>query len=141
MDMTPRQRHIFVILAWVALAVYFALVAWVCFGTFKHLPDMTKPIFWDIGKDKLIHFTMFFPFPILVMFTRRERPSSVRKAVFLTLLCLLIGLAAAGGTELTQGNIPNRQPSWYDFLADALGLLLSSLIVLVISIRQARRSA
>jgi len=138
--MTPRQRHILVILAWNALVVYFAMVGWVCFGSFSHLPDMSQPI-WGIPQDKLIHFVMFFPFPILVMFTRRKRPASPRKALWLTLVCLLIGIAIAGATELGQGLTLHRDRNPWDFLADAIGLVVSSLIVLVISLRQASRPA
>ena len=135
--MSDRNRPIFVLLAWIALAVYFALVAWVCFGHFSHLPDMSKPI-WGIPQDKLIHFVMFLPFPILVMFTRRRRPASRWKAVWLTLLCLAIGVVIAGATEIGQGMTLHRDRNPYDFLADVWGLAFSSLIVLAISIRQAR---
>ena len=138
--MNARQRHIFVILAWIALAVYFALVAWVCFGHFTQLPDMSQPI-WGIPQDKLIHFVMFLPFPFLVMFTRRRRPATHRKALWLTVVSLVIGLAIAGATEWGQGLTLHRDRNPYDFLADAIALVFGSLIVLIISFHQVRRAS
>ena len=92
--MTDRMRHIIVILAWIALVIYFAMVVWVCFGHFSHLPDMSKPI-WGIPQDKLIHFVMFFPFPFLVLFILALVPLRTKKLnpILVILLCGVLRLA------------------------------------------------
>ena len=138
--MTDRQRHILVTLAWVAMAVYFGLVAYVCFGHFDDLPDMDHT-FLGIPEDKIIHFIMFFPFPILVLLTRRYRPATRGRAFAIALLTFVAGLLIASATEWGQGLTAYRDPDAYDLLADALAILFSTLIVLAMTLRGIRRSA
>jgi len=44
--------------------VYMAAVAWLCFGKFESVPNVPR-IIWGIPTDKVVHFLMFLPFPIL----------------------------------------------------------------------------
>ena len=92
--------------------------------------------------DKVVHFLMFFPFPILAWLALGRRPSGPWPALGLTLLLFLIGCALAACTEIVQQFLPWRPADPRDFSADALALALSALIVfikmLVTGIRSAR---
>ena len=52
------------ILKIVLFLVYVAAVAWLCFGTFKPSSDIPRDIL-GIPTDKVAHFLMFLPFPLL----------------------------------------------------------------------------
>ena len=58
--MTRRQ------LIWsrILFAVYLAAVAFLCFGQFSSSQDVPMDL-WGIPTDKVVHFLMFFPFPLL----------------------------------------------------------------------------
>lgn len=136
--MRERFHRFFVGAARCALAVYIGLVVWVCFGHFDNLPDMTRP-FWGIARDKIIHFIMFFPFPIISAFALNIGPRTGGKALLETLLILLCGLAIAAATEIIQGMTTYRDQNIWDWIADATALAVSSLLVLTALFIQVRR--
>lgn len=57
-----RKRNI---LTLALLVVYLGMVGWCCFGHFSDLPDIGQDNLFGIPMDKVVHFLMFFPFPIL----------------------------------------------------------------------------
>lgn len=58
--MKPVSRTLRIVL----FCVYLAFVAWLCFGSFKPGADIPRSL-WGIPTDKIIHFLMFLPFPVL----------------------------------------------------------------------------
>ena len=48
----------------VAFYLYLIAIAVLCFGKFSDLPSVSNTIL-GIPTDKVVHFVMFFPFPIL----------------------------------------------------------------------------
>ena len=48
----------------VLFLAYLGTVAWLCFGNFKPGPDIPRQV-WNIPIDKVVHFLMFLPFPVL----------------------------------------------------------------------------
>ena len=136
--MGEKFHTFFVVSARIAFLVYFGLVLYVCFGHFDDLPDMSKPI-WGIPQDKIIHFIMFFPFPILAAFALNLRPRSYGKVFLEVILLFLCGMAIAAATEIAQGFIAYRDRSIWDWVADASALVCSSLIVLTVLLLQVRR--
>ena len=48
----------------VLFLAYVSLVAWLCFGAFHPGPDIPRTLF-GIPTDKVVHYLMFLPFPIL----------------------------------------------------------------------------
>lgn len=136
--MRERFHKFFVGASRCALAVYFGLVIWVCFGHFDSLPDMSRPI-WGIPQDKIIHFIMFFPFPIITAFALNIGPRTYGKAFLETLLILLCGFAVAAATEVIQGMTTYRDQNLWDWVADATALTVSSLMVLIALLIQVRR--
>lgn len=125
----------------IVFLLYIAAVFYLCFGNFSSLSGAPRHI-WGLDSDKVVHFLMFFPFPILTWLALGRRPSGPWPALGLTLLLFLIGCALAACTEIVQQFLPWRSADPRDFSADALALALSALIVfikmLVTGIRSAR---
>ena len=138
--MGEKFHTLFVMAARIALLVYFGMVLYVCFGHFNDLPDMSKTI-WGIPKDKIIHFIMFFPFPIIAALALDLRPGRYGKAFLEAFLLLVCGLGIAAATEIGQGYTTYRDPSIWDWVADTSALLSSSLAVLVVLLFKVRRSS
>lgn len=77
-----------------------------------------------IGFDKMVHFTMYAISAVL-MGRAFDAPLSGR--VF---ALLLVGLSLFGAVdEWHQGFIPGRSTSFYDWVADTLGVLVGLLFV------------
>lgn len=74
----------------------------------------------DVGDDTMAHFLLFFPLGIGgALWMAQLEPRLQRRA---RLGILLIGLFFAAATEIAQGPIDGRSPSFTDFVADAAGL-------------------
>ena len=97
-------------------AIYLVLVAYCCFWNFDSLPAVDRTMF-GIPTDKLVHFLMFFPFPILcdLAFERGwKTPWQIRLAV---LAVAAMGLGPRSGshspaigaaTRRISGQTPSR---------------------------------
>ena len=112
----------------ILLVVYLAAVAYLCFASQGGLPKFDDWPF-KIPADKVVHFLMFLPWPILASISvmpDRDR-ASVRMVVIL-LIITLIGCALAGTTEWIQGLLPYRSRDIMDFIADSLGLMTGALL-------------
>ena len=62
--MNMRKQRILAILLFI---LYLCAVAYCCFGRFKDLPQIGQDSLWGIPMDKVVHFIIFFPFPILCL--------------------------------------------------------------------------
>ena len=125
--MTRKQ----LILARIVFTVYILAVLVLCFGKFESTEDVPMDL-WGIPTDKVVHFLMFFPFPLLayLAFDRykgRRGPSLPWVAA-----AFACGCAFAAGTELVQTRLSYRTGDPADFQADFLALLVSSLIVFIV---------
>ena len=133
--MKPAAR-IFRIFLFVA---YVCAVAWLCFGEFKPDPDMPRRL-WGIPMDKVVHFLMFLPFPLLAYGALGVRPRSFFLSLLLVAGIFAAGLVLSGGTEVVQSYLSWRSGDLRDFEADTLALGISSGFVLLIeTVRQIRR--
>ena len=114
----------------IAFAVYLVAVLVLCFAKFPSTDDVPKEL-WGIPMDKVVHFLMFFPFPLLAYLAfdryREKRWSAVPWAV----VAFLGGGAFAAFTELVQSRLAYRSGDPADFQADALALAAGSVIVLI----------
>lgn len=137
--MGEKFHKFFVVAARIAFLVYFGMVLYVCFGHFDDLPDMSQPI-WGIPQDKIIHFIMFFPFPIIAALALDLLPRRYGKAFLEAFLLLVCGLTIAAATEIGQRFTDYRDPSVWDWVADILALVSSTLIVLIVLLFKVRRS-
>ncbi len=114
------------------LLFYVICICYLCFGQFSGIEEAPKYIL-GIEADKIVHFCMFFPFPILLYLSGKSITRKVRKAVFFSLDALVIGAAFAGATELIQRTIAYRTGDWHDFIADILALTIASGITVIIN--------
>lgn len=124
--------RLFSILFRVFLVLYIGVVAYLCFANFKDLPDIQKTIL-GIPADKVVHFCMFFPLPIIGFMAF----GSDRKKL-LPVLVAIINICAfscifAGITEIIQGSLPYRSEDITDFCADCLSICISGLLTFIVA--------
>ena len=111
--------------------IYLAAVLYLCFGKFESTPDVPWSIL-GIPSDKLVHFCMFFPFPILA-FLAFDKYTETPKATFLfSGISWVLGLLLALGTEWGQAHLTTwRSGDPLDLTADALSITLSTILVII----------
>lgn len=118
------------ILSRILLALYVIAVCLVCFVSSSSIPSIQKYIL-GLPSDKVIHFTMFAPYPILAYLSFDHPAHKPWKSVAFVTLSMLAGLALAIFTEVIQYYLPSRSMDIRDFYADALAVVIFSVIVLV----------
>jgi VanZ family protein len=111
--------------------IYLIAVLYLCFGHFDNTPDIPWTLL-GIPSDKLVHFCMFFPFPILA-FLAFDKYTETPKSTFLfSGITWVLGLLLAFGTEWGQAHLTDyRSGDPWDLLADALALTLSTVLVII----------
>jgi len=114
---------------------YLAAVIFLCFGKFENLPQM-NPLFLGIPKDKVVHFLMFFPFPILVFLAFDRFTTKPWHSLLFCLGVFLLGCIVAAATEIGQSYTQYRSGDPNDFRADILAVAISSIIVLIIDLKK-----
>ncbi len=133
--MTRHQR----IVARILFGVYLVAVAWLCFGKFDSTHDMPTDL-WGIPADKIVHFLMFLPFPVLAYFAFDRFTEKFWPSVLWTSVAFLAGCAFAAGTEYVQARLlPYRTGDPADFKADLLALAVSSVIVLILDLSKQKK--
>ena len=120
----------------VAFYLYLIAIAVLCFGKFSNLPSVSNTIL-GIPTDKVVHFVMFFPFPILAFLAYDKFTGTVKSVLIFALVTFLAGCLIAAGTEIGQAYLTEyRSGDPTDFLADFLALLTGSIIATWIDLRQ-----
>ena len=133
--MTHNQKILFRILFF----LYVAGVLFLCFGRFDNAPSVEWS-FLGIPSDKLVHFCMFFPFPILAFLAFDKYTESVPRTLLFVGLTLLVGVVLAVGTEWGQAHLTDyRSGDPLDLAADVTALVLSSLLVTWWDIRKQKK--
>ena len=117
----------------ILFVLFLATVAYLCFGHFDSLPRV-NPTFLGFPIDKVVHFTMFFPFPLLLFAAFDRITTKPWHSLLCAVLIFLLGCLIAMGTELGQGLTGYRSADSKDFLADTLALGISSILVLIIDL-------
>lgn len=115
--------------------IYLGAIAFLCFATLGSKVDMLQKV-CGIEMDKIVHFIMFLPFPLLAWMCFEHTSRKPWKKAAAVLSIMLLGLAFAGGTEIVQGWLPNRFKDVRDFYADAAAIVLTSLFILTIDLRK-----
>jgi VanZ family protein len=119
--------------------LYLAAVVVVCFGHFENLPDIEKK-FLGIPMDKVIHFIMFLPFPILMGISFHKTSTKSLNTIFFTLGTFVLGCILAGATEIGQSFTTYRSCDITDFRADSIALAISTLAVFIVNILRNKRN-
>lgn len=105
----------------VFLCIYFAAVLYLCLGSF-HGPEGLWTDVCGIPIDKVFHFLMFLPFPILASWAFCDGGHFPRNLFRIFLTGVVFGICI----ELMQGLLTEgRSAEWGDFLGDTLGILFS----------------
>lgn len=112
--------------------IRFAFVGWTIFMLFLFLKPGSgdNSTFLFKGEDKLAHAFIFSLWAIFFYFLYELK--SDHSPLRITLAIFLIGALVGGATEWVQMYIPNRTCSYFDFLADLIGVLLGLLISIFI---------
>ena len=111
--------------------LYLAAVLFLCFGHFESAPSVPMS-FLGIPTDKLVHFCMFFPFPILAFLAFDKYTETPQSTFLFSGLTFLVGLGLAFLTEWGQAHLTTwRSGDPWDFVADISALALSTLIVII----------
>ena len=126
------------ILARILFFLYLVAIAFLCFMHVDKLPDVQKFIL-GIPTDKVAHFLMFLPFPILAYLAYDHLTNKVWSAILFALATFVIGCMLAYGTEYVQGRLPYRSMDIKDFKADALALAISSVFVFIIDVTHLKK--
>ena len=129
--MTRKQ----LLFARILLILYLCALAWLLFGRLDHTPDVPTS-FFGIPTDKIVHFSMFLPFPVLVYFAFGRYSEKFLKSFLLLWATFFAGAIIAGGTEIGQGMTEYRSADRFDFLADLAGLGTGTIAVLIMMIRK-----
>ena len=133
--MTHNQKILFRIL----FLLYLAGVLYLCFGRFENTPSVEWSLL-GIPTDKLVHFCMFFPFPILAFLAFDRYTDTTRQTLIFVGITLVVGILLAMGTEWGQAHFTDyRSADPWDLVADTSALVLSSLLVGIWDIRKQKK--
>lgn len=122
--MQITRRH----MALISLCLYLAALAFLCFADPQSYPS-TPLYLWNIPTDKIVHFIMFVPYPVLMFITVDNHSGSLMKRLITLSLVLVSGAALALGTEIIQGTTEYRSFELWDLAADIAGILISTMAV------------
>lgn len=122
--MKLKVRHIPPIM----LCIYIVVVAVLCFMKTDSLPSVELH-FLGIPIDKLVHFIMFVPFPVLACMTFRPANAGKTGKMCVLMVIMATGAGLAKATERIQSMLSYRTGDPMDFMADMTGILIGSLII------------
>ena len=131
----PRKRRIF---ARILFLLYLVAICILCFGKFSGSSDFPTSLL-GIPSDKIVHFLMFLPFPILAFFAFDKYTESTGKSLLYAALTCLAGCLLAAGTELIQSRLSYRSGDPNDFLSDMAAIALGSILVFFLDIRKQKK--
>jgi VanZ family protein len=121
----------------IAMVLYLAAVGYLLFANFEKLSSIPR-LFLGIPTDKVVHFCMFFPFPILAYLAYDRLTDTPLKAFAALISICAIGAIFAGLTEIGQSLLPYRYEDISDFKADCLAIGIAGTITFVIDVSKMR---
>ncbi|MDY6418734.1 MAG: VanZ family protein [Bacteroidales bacterium] len=136
--MKPNRKRS--IIFTIAMVLYLAVVGYLLFANFEKLSSVPK-IFLGIPTDKIVHFGMFFPFPILAYLAYDKLTDTPLKALAALVSICAIGAIFAGLTEIGQSLLPYRYEDISDFRADCLAIVLAGILTFIIDVSKMRRAS
>lgn len=100
----------------ILLGIYLVAVLTLCVINLSSMPEVPTT-FLGIELDKVAHFLMFLPLPVLFYLSFDGKAAAIIGA------SILAGLSLAGMTEWIQSFLTYRSMDIDDFFADIIGLL------------------
>ena len=120
--MQITRRHI----ALIFLCLYLTALGFLCFADPQNYQSPSFSL-WNIPADKIVHFIMFAPYPVLTFITVDIQSCRIVKRMGILILVLFSGAALALGTEIVQGTTEYRSFELWDLAADIAGMLASTI--------------
>ena len=124
-EMAINKHHISIL----ALCIYLLTICILCFASPTNIPDTPFDL-WGLPIDKVVHFLMFLPFPILAFLSFISPRYGIFKEFLLIIVIFGIGCSIAIGTEYIQKFTGYRSFEVKDILADIAGLIAGSALTL-----------
>lgn len=110
--------------------IYIAAILTLCLMKPDNLPE-TEMFIFGIPADKVAHFTMFLPFPVLLHMMFMDKSRDKWLDLLVVLAAIVLGIGAAFGTEYLQSMTQYRSSDINDVYADMKGLGIGCIIVLI----------
>ncbi len=123
---------------YIMLLSYFCVVGFLCFWHFEDMQTAEKRIL-GIPADKIAHFCIFLPFPILAWLAFGRKITGKWASVLFLTGIFILGCLLGGAIELLQGLTTYRSCDINDFRADALGMAFSSILMIIVALARSRR--
>ena len=133
-----KQNRIRARIFQIIMIIYLAAVGFLCFANFHQMPDVPKS-FLGIQMDKVVHFLMFFPFPIVAFLAYDRFTNTPLQALAALISICAVGGAFAGLTEVVQDFLPYRVKDFNDFGADCLAVGIASVLVFIIDVSKMKK--
>ena len=117
------RRIIFLLL----FCLYIAAVAYMCIARPDSIPSLPESWF-GLPADKVAHFLMFLPYPILGYLAFEGTGAGTRTIAIFLLVFIGSGFAVAATTEYIQANLGYRSKETFDLLADIMGVISGGIL-------------
>ena len=105
-----------------AFCIYLVAVGVLCFIRPSSLPEMDVKTFLGLPIDKVLHFLMFLPYPVLSGLVFINKDQKLSAAATIMLILAITGIGVAYGTEMIQSQTGYRSYEIADFYADMTGI-------------------
>lgn len=122
-----------VILSRIVFFLYLIAICFLLFATADNLPSISSTI-WGLPTDKVAHFLMFFPFPILAFMSSNRVSKKIWHPLLFALVLFALGGAVAAITESIQGLLGYRSAELSDFKVDVLAMGISAVLVMAVDL-------
>ena len=124
------QKRITYIVVTSLFLLYIVAVLCLCLLNLSDKTPELSQYFLGIPMDKLAHFLMFFAYPVVGWLMLTYNKTIKMRQGFIFPVLLITGLLFAAFTEAAQGLLTTyREPDNMDFIADAIGIISSSLLM------------
>jgi VanZ family protein len=110
--------------------IYLATVLFLCLYTFKDTGIDLSQYFLGIRADRIAHFIMFLPYPLSAWFAIGSWFKKVSGRFGIAML-VFSGIILAFVAETLQNLNPNRDFDPIDILANIIGILTGTILLLV----------
>ena len=114
---------------------YVAAVMLLCVIKTDSLPELPK-FYLGIPLDKIMHFAMFLPFPILGYMAFYPTEKGCMREFAVLGIMFLLGVGFAFATERLQAMTDYRSYEINDMLADLIGIATGAIIGIIIILKR-----